>query len=886
MPRQHAEGIDEEDLFAAALALPASERSGYLKRACSTNLDLLERLTGLIDAFGDATTFVPDTAGSAADRIGPYRLIDELGEGGCGIAYLAEQMSPVKRQVALKVIKPGMDTKSVIARFEAERQALALMDHPHVAMVFDAGTTHEGRPYFVMELVRGIKITEYCFQSRLSVAERLSLFTQVCQAIQHAHQKGIIHRDIKPSNVLVTMHDGLPLAKVIDFGIAKATQGRLIDQTLHTAVDQLVGTPAYISPEQTDPTRVAVDTRSDIYSLGVLLYELLTGHTPFDARELAEASVECLRERLRTEEPPPPSRRLASIDEVFLARISTDTGTTARLVKQIRDDLDWIVMQCLEKEPSQRYQTVNELIGDLDRYLRHEAVLARPPSFVYTVRKLARRNRVAFAAALATITFVLFITAFAVTMTVQANRIAIERDQAERERRRAQQVSNVVLNVFALADPFQSFGDEVSGPALLEQAARSIERELSDQPKPRALLLQAIGRAYVRRGEFKPAIEYLRESVRMLGRMTGVESETLRGIVDLSLALRMSGDLNGARQALVEGEDLANRSGLLRSAGFARLVLNKGRIHLDESRISDARADFELTLQLYQGLVGRRSAEVAEVLTQLSMTLVWTDDHAQAERVAREAIEIFDITVPPMYPDRVRAEETLAQALYLQNRPDEAAPILLEALRKNIALFGRNSVEVAGVLDVLSLVSYAQRLFDEAEKYSRDAVATASIVYSHRHVQTANLATSLARTLAERGKYPEAEATLREALAVFAAKLPPDHQYIASAEYFLGEVLLATNRPREAEAVLAASMNRWVRSGAPHWRAMRSASALGEAIYRQGRTAEGSKYLSESLRELSADSKAELAAKDKARERAKRYLGESALSSLSKQSSI
>ena len=231
--------------------------------------------------------------------------------------------APVKRQVALKVIKPGMDTKAVIARFEAERQALALLDHPNIAKVFDAGTTAEGRPYFVMELVRGIKITEYCAQSRLTIAERLSLFVQVCQAIQHAHQKGIIHRDIKPSNVLVTMHDGLPLAKVIDFGIAKATQGRLIDQTLHTEIDQIMGTPAYISPEQTRSTQAAVDTRSDIYSLGVLLYELLTGHTPFDAHELAEASIERLRERICTEEPARPSRRLTSLDDE-VARANSD----------------------------------------------------------------------------------------------------------------------------------------------------------------------------------------------------------------------------------------------------------------------------------------------------------------------------------------------------------------------------------------------------------------------------------------------------------------------------------------------------------------------------------------------------------------------------------
>jgi eukaryotic-like serine/threonine-protein kinase len=878
--QQPPQEVEEEDLFAATLALPPSERDAYLKRACGTNIDLLERLTGLIGAFGNAKSFVTEDVMIAGrnDRIGPYQVLRELGEGGCGVAYLVEQTAPVRRQVALKVIKPGMDTKAVIARFEAERQVLALLDHPNIAKVFDAGATEEGRPYFVMELVRGIRVTEYCAQSRLTLSERLALFVQVCQAIQHAHQKGIIHRDIKPSNILVTMHDGLPLAKVIDFGIAKATHGRLTDQTLHTEIDQIIGTPAYISPEQTQPTQAGVDTRSDIYSLGVLLYELLTGYTPFDARELAEVSIERLRERICTEEPTRPSRCLSSLTDELIARVAIGSATTAtKLVRQIRDDLDWIVMQCLEKEPSRRYQAVNELIADLDRYLRYEPVLARPPSLAYTLRKLARRNRVAFSSALIAVAFVFFITAFAIMMAVQSQRIASERDQAERERQRAQKVSNVALNVLAIADPFQNFGNDVSGSVLLERAAKSIEHELGDQPAPRARLLQAVGRAYVRRGEFKPSIGYLKDAVHGLSQVDGADNETLMSMIYLSYALRVGGDLKGARRVAASADDLAKQRGLQRSAAYAKLLLHRGSIDFEEARIPQARANFEKSLDLYREVVGARSFEVAEVLSSLSEVFAWTDNNAEAERLARESIAIFEATAPSMHPDRIMAELSLSAVLRSQNRQDEAAKVISAALQKQIQLFGTHSGAVADTLDSLAMVRYSQGQLGEAKALSREAISTARVAYGDRHPSGANMGTTLARTLIELREYPEAEATLRQSLKIFATELPPDHQYTASAEYFLGEVLLATNRPPEAEAVLTASMNRWKRSGAPPWRAMRSASALGEALYRQGRTQEAEKYLSESFREVSSDPNADPAAKEKARQRVSRYLKKSSL---------
>ena len=376
----------EAAVFGAALRLPSGERAAYLDEACAGDAALRQRIEELLRASEEAGAFLQNPAAvppggtipaspaeKAGDQIGRYKLLQQIGEGGCGVVYMAEQTEPVQRRVALKVIKLGMDTKQVIARFEAERQALALMDHPNIAKVLDAGATDTGRPYFVMELVRGIKITDYCDQNNLSTRQRLDLFMQVCQAIQHAHQKGVIHRDIKPSNILVTVNDGVAVPKVIDFGIAKATQGRLTDQTLFTAFEQFLGTPAYMSPEQAVMTSLDIDTRSDIYSLGVLLYELLTGKTPFNANDLLKAGLDEMRRTIREVEPPKPSARLSTMLDAERATTARERQTEPpKLIHLLKGDLDWIVMKCLEKERGRRYETATGLAADIKRHLDTE----------------------------------------------------------------------------------------------------------------------------------------------------------------------------------------------------------------------------------------------------------------------------------------------------------------------------------------------------------------------------------------------------------------------------------------------------------------------------------------------------------------------------------
>jgi len=578
------------------------------------------------------------TENQVGGQIGRYKILQQIGEGGCGTVYMAEQEEPVRRRVALKVIKPGMDTREVVARFEAERQALALMDHANIARVLDAGATPNGRPYFVMELVRGIKITDYCNQNRLTTRERLELFIKVCRAIQHAHQKGVIHRDIKPSNILVTLDEKVALPKVIDFGIAKAIQGRLTNQTLFTAFQQFLGTPTYMSPEQAEMTSLDIDTRSDIYSLGVLLYELLTDTTPFDAKELVASGLDGMRRTIREREPVRPSTRLSTMSELELtATAGHRKADSSRLIHTLKGDLDWIVIKCLEKDRTRRYETANGLAMDVQRYLATMPVVARPPSKLYRFQKLVQRNRLAFLATNAVALSLLIGFAVSTRLFIQERRARQRAVTAERTQERLrQEAENARASEAALRwQAVEARKNEARLRLQAEAAERTAQSEASQ-----------LGEAMMALGNLTAAEEFIRNALQMQRKLLGDNNaEVAVSLNNLAKVLAMQGKLPEAetryRDALtLEKRLLGDRNPTVGSTlGNLALVLQR------QGEFEEAAKHFGDTLSHYRPEPGEESPTPAPflglILHHLAEVLHRLGRLQEARSFAEEAISNY-----------------------------------------------------------------------------------------------------------------------------------------------------------------------------------------------------------------------------------------------------
>jgi eukaryotic-like serine/threonine-protein kinase len=750
----------EEGLFAGALAVAPEARASFVRQACGENTALRDRILALLVGHelresaldqnlpGEMTHVAQalqsraPAVGESASHIGNYALVRRIGEGGFGVVWLAEQQEPVKRQVALKIIRPGMDTKEVVARFESERQALALMDHPNIARVFDGGVTANGRPFFVMELVSGIPITRYCDDQQLGTGARLQLFLQVCRAVQHAHQKGIIHRDLKPSNILVSEQDGVAVPKVIDFGIAKAISGKITDATIMTVQANVMGTPAYMSPEQLELGRNDIDTRSDIYNLGVLLYELLTGQMPFDAQKLSSISFDELRVMIREQEPPRPSTRVTTLDVTTREVVARQRKTEyVKLRSTLRGDLDWIVMCCLEKERGRRYETANGLARDIERHLGDEPITARPPSTAYVLKKTIRRHRVAFAtsgAIAASLLFAVVASRVEAQRATEAQQSAVAergraeraRDEAEKHKRTAEveearsaQVAQFMKNMLKGVGPQVALGrDTTLLRAILDQEAARVRADVSTQLEVTVDLLETLGLVYTVIGEHRLGEKLLWEALNRYEKQHGRKNlviarllHEIGSVVELQGAsYRPEGPL---REALVLREQFLPPKHL----DLAQTRSELGGF-LAGAQPEEGERLLLAALAVQREALGNLHPDVAHTLCYLSRATRILRRAPEAENMARQSIEIFRHAFGADAMESLESERELARALGAQQRHSEAEQVIRAGLERCGRLFSPAHPMNADLRLDLSFQLGAQQRLPESEAVAREAL--------------------------------------------------------------------------------------------------------------------------------------------------------------------
>jgi serine/threonine protein kinase/tetratricopeptide (TPR) repeat protein len=804
----------ERAIFLGALEqTPGDDREAYVHQACRDQPELLHRVQQLLSALDQSAgplDFPPPGLDAPANgdghpaegpgtQIGPYKLLEQIGEGGFGVVFMAEQTEPIRRKVALKVLKAGMDTRQVIARFEAERQALALMDHPNIARVLEAGATQSGRPYFVMELVRGIPITDYCDQAQVKPTERLSLFLSVCRAVQHAHQKGIIHRDLKPSNVLVTLHDGTPVAKVIDFGIAKAVGQHLTEKTLFTNYAQMMGTPMYMSPEQAALSGLDIDTRSDVYSLGVLLYELVTGTTPFAKERLANADFDEMRRIIREEEPPPPSTRISTLKPAATAASAAGQLSPRRLTQLFRGELDWVVMKCLSKDRTQRYESASALAADVERYLEGRPIEARPPSAIYRFRKYVRRHGIALTT-IGLVTAALLIGIAASTW--QAFRATQAKRKAEENYQKARQAVDRYFTIVSQSDLLDEPALQPLRKELLEAALEYYQEFLRERADDRELKVE-LAAAYFRAGQVCHLIDRNDEAIGYLERCLQLVQELLR---DPQNAVAIEQHLAGLHRA---GRTLHGGTRPPSDPQQALSTLTRAaevweRLAAEHRQAAGFRSD----LAGFYVLIGDLERRLGKRTSAISA-------YERAAEILERLVQV-DPQVADYRADLASCHEVLGLLARLQGRVADSDKALKRslALREELASeFPQRPglrMELASAYRELATKVHADQPTLAQENLERALEVLRRLTADYPGVpvyeeQLARVQMSLAQLQSQRGEIASAEDAMRDALAIFerlTQRYPRSPHYRERLEEYYGDLyprLVAGGRASDAE---------------------------------------------------------------------------------------
>ena len=789
-----------KEIVGAALERGPETRSAFLDEACSHDWELRGEVESLLAAHADAGalsenpwgTAVADAAGES-QIIGPYRLVRLLGVGGMGQVWLAEQTEPVRRQVALKLIKAGMYDASVIQRFQAERQSLAIMDHPAIAKVFDAGTTPAGQPYLVMEYVDGLPITDYCDRKKLGIRERLRLFLQVCRGVQHAHQKAIIHRDLKPSNILVAEVDGKPVPRIIDFGLAKATATMLPGQTLFTQVGAFLGTPGYMSPEQADPELRDVDTRTDVYSLGVVLYELLTGFLPFDTTEWKKQRLDEVLRQLRETDPQRPSTKVSANRDTSTASAEARGTEPGQLVTLLNGDLDWITLKALEKDRERRYGTPSALATDVERYLENRPVEARPASGAYRLRKYVRRHAVGVGVASGA---AVLLIAFAVMQTAELRRITRERDRADR-------ITEFMTNMFKVSDPSEARGNSITAREILDRSSKEIDTELAKDPELKAQMLDVMGTVYEGLGIYPRAESLLKQAVDIRRNVLGLEHRgTLSSARLLAWTTSEEGRYAEAEKMMRNLVDTDNR--VLGADDRATLVTESNLAWTLEltGHFADAEKLSQRTLERQQHVLGMDDPDTMETARCLAVVLEKQGRFAEAEKSYRLILDVRRRVLGPEHPRTLKIMSDLGIVLVEEDRYIEAEQLLQQTLDLQSRVLGRDHPDAIITMGNLATVFENEGRNAESEKLQREVLEQCRRVFGPDHPTTAIALYNVADVLYEEHRYSEAATFLRNAVDIERRVLGAGHPDTVGSVYKLARVLALTKKPDEAISLL------------------------------------------------------------------------------------